>query len=159
VSDFPREPPTRRGRSEQSARSPDRLDHPVGDRRRMPAAQASSTKPPRMSVTVAARVGGGKGLRRLRASWGDLARLAVVLGLLASAVAAVRLAGLRVRAWLRADTKRCEARLRADEFSLLRKAIARDHTLGSGIVVSVTLEGASVCAARERVAQAGGPAE
>ena len=50
-----------------------------------------------MSVTVAARVGGGKGLRRLRASRSDLARLAVVLGFLASAVAAVRLAGLRVQ--------------------------------------------------------------
>jgi conjugative transfer signal peptidase TraF len=50
-----------------------------------------------MSVTVAARMGEGKGLRRLRASHGDLARLAVVLGLLASAVAAVQLAGLRVQ--------------------------------------------------------------
>ena len=50
-----------------------------------------------MSVAVAARGGEGKGLRRLRASRGDLVRLAVVLGLLASAVAAVRLAGLRVQ--------------------------------------------------------------
>ena len=50
-----------------------------------------------MSVTVAARAGAGKGVRRLRASRGDLARLAVVLVLLASAVAAVRLAGLRLQ--------------------------------------------------------------
>jgi conjugative transfer signal peptidase TraF len=50
-----------------------------------------------MTVTVAARVGEGKRLRRLRASWGDLARLGVVLSLFASAVAAVRLAGLRVQ--------------------------------------------------------------
>jgi conjugative transfer signal peptidase TraF len=50
-----------------------------------------------MTVAVAARVGQGKRLRRLRASWADLARLGVVLGLLASTVAGVRLAGLRVQ--------------------------------------------------------------